>query len=260
MKRIKVLVLRTGGTNCDVETAFAFEKAGASCRFMHINSLIAHKRSLERFHILALSGGFTYGDDIASGKILANQIKFQLREDIVKFIKHGKLILGICNGFQVLVKSGLLPNLTGDFSKLESTLSINDSGKFEDRWVYLKRVSSRCVWTRGIDPITYLPVAHGEGKFMPGSQAVLEELEEEDRIAFTYCDKNGKEGGYPVNPNGSVENIAGICDKGGRVFGLMPHPERHITHTQNPRWTRPERLFQGGLDIFRNGVRSASKL
>ena len=151
-------------------------------------------------------------------------------------------------------------SLSGSFSRIESSLSINDSGKFEDRWVYLKKKSEKCVWTAPLEDITYLPVAHGEGKFIPKDKSVLKAIRENDQIVFTYCDEEGKPSGYPVNPNGSVDDIAGICDASGRVFGLMPHPERHIAHTQNPRWTRMENLCPGGLEVFRNGVRTAAKL
>ena len=152
MKRIKVIVLRTAGTNCDVETAFAFKKAGAACELVHINRLISSEEKLDRYHILAIPGGFTYGDDVASGKILANEIKYKLKSDIVNFIKRGKLIIGICNGFQVLVKSGLLPNIGGTFETQEVTLSINDSGKFEDRWIYLKNPKSQMLCKNRLHP------------------------------------------------------------------------------------------------------------
>lgn len=261
MAKVKVIVLRAAGTNCDMETAFAFESAGAKTELVHINRLISGERKLENHQILAIPGGFTYGDDIASGKILANEIKYKLKGALKRFIRSGKIIIGICNGFQVLVKAGLLPNLDGSFESIEATLSLNDSAKFEDRWVYLKNRSSgerrqeRCIWTKGIEDIIYLPVAHGEGKFIPKNDVVLKKLKEDGQIVFTYCDEKGDRGGYPCNPNGSIDNIAGICDKTGRVFGLMPHPERHICHSQHPYWTRlPKKTEGDGLKIFRNGV------
>ena len=263
MKKPKVIVLRTAGTNCDVETAFAFKKVGASPELVHINRLLSGEVSLDKYHILAIPGGFTYGDDIASGKILANEIKYKLKNSIVNFIKSGKLILGICNGFQVLVKSGLLPNISGDFGNIEVTLSINDSGKFEDRWVYLRSArGAKCIWTKGIDDTIYLPVAHAEGKFIPKNDKILALLKKNGQVVLSYCDKkgNGREG-YPANPNGSVDNIAGICDRSGRIFGLMPHPERHLFSTQHPRWTRMRKKKEAdGLLIFQNGVRAVSKL
>ncbi|MFH1594589.1 MAG: phosphoribosylformylglycinamidine synthase I [Candidatus Omnitrophota bacterium] len=265
IKKVKVLVLRTAGTNCDVETAYAFKKVGASCDLIHVNKIISRKVLLNDYSILALPGGFTYGDDIASGKILANEIRFKLSREVGDFVADGKLMIGICNGFQVLAKSGLLPDPVAGLGKLDVTLSINDSGKFEDRWVYLrsprhKGRGSRCVWTKGMKDIIYLPVAHAEGKFIPKNDKVLQKLRENGQIVFKYCTGSGKDPQYPDNPNGSVNNIAGICDRTGRIFGLMPHPERHICYTQHPRWTRSDKRTSDGLGIFENGVRAASKL
>ena len=267
MPKVKVIVLRTAGTNCDAETAFAFEKAGASCELVHINKLVASGGKLDKYRILAIPGGFTYGDDIASGKILANEIKYKLKNRIVDFIKKGKLIIGICNGFQVLVKSGLLPNATGNFDDIEASLSINDSGKFEARWIYLKNQKSKiknqkCVWVKGLESLIYLPVAHAEGKFIPRDKEALEKMQKNGQIVFSYCDEKGESGKYPHNPNGSVRNIAGICDREGRILGLMPHPERHIRATQHPRWTREKKkaTTASGLQIFKNGVTAAAKL
>ena len=261
MKKVKVAVLRTAGTNCDRETAFAFQKVGATCDFVHINKLISSREILDEYKILAIPGGFTYGDDIASGKILANELKNSLNEEIIKFITRGKLIIGICNGFQVLVKSGLLPNIEGGFDKMEVTLSLNDSDKFEARWVYLKPVKSKCVWTKNIKNVIYLPVAHGEGKFIPADKKILTKLKKNNQIVFEYSDEKGKGRGYPWNPNGSVANVAGICDPTGRIFGLMPHPERHIERTQHPRWTRESSDAPPcGLAIFENGVKAASQI
>jgi len=263
MKKIKVLILRTAGTNCDKETANAFESAGASTELVHINKLSTGAESLDNYHILAIPGGFTYGDDVASGKILANELKFAIEKDLEKFIKAGKLIIGICNGFQVLVKAGLLPNLTGDFKTIEATLTLNDSNKFEDRWVHLKGLRGKCIWTKGINKTITLPVAHGEGKFIPKDARTLRQLKNEGLIAFQYVDDNGKKANYPDNPNGAVEGIAGICDPTGRIFGLMPHPERHLSLYQHPEWTRRDPLKQNtegdGLAIFRNGVNFAKK-
>jgi phosphoribosylformylglycinamidine synthase len=260
MAKVKVIVLRTAGTNCDKETAFAFEEAGALPELVHINQLTSDEKRLSDYQILAIPGGFSYGDDIASGKILANELKFGIEDDVQRFIKDGKLIIGICNGFQILVKSGLLPNISGDFKTIESTLTLNDSAKFEDRWVYLKKPKiknqkSKCVWTQGIKDIIYLPVAHGEGKFIPKNKKVLNHLKNNGMIVFEYTGPDGKISGYPANPNGSVEGIAGICDTSGCVFGLMPHPERHISYLQHPRWTRmPHRSRGDGFAIFKNGV------
>lgn len=266
MKNVKVIILRTAGTNCDKETAFAFKMAGASPELVHINQLTRDGKRLSDYHILAIPGGFSYGDDIASGKILANELKFGIEDDVQKFIKDGKLIIGICNGFQILVKSGLLPNISGDYKTIESTLTLNDSAKFEDRWVHLKPgVGSResgvkCVWTEGMKKIIYLPVAHGEGKFIPRDKKILSYLKNNGMIVFEYTDEGGNRKGYPSNPNGSVENIAGICDKTGRILGLMPHPERHISYLQHPHWTRSDHRGCGdGFAIFENGVKYCKK-
>ncbi len=272
----KVIVLRAAGTNCDVETKIAFEKVGADAELVHINQLAKGERSFKEFHILAIPGGFTYGDDIASGKILANELKFRLKDGVEEFVEEGKLVIGICNGFQVLVKAGILPGL--EQGEVEATLTFNDSGRFEDRWVYLKKetrnqpalafandrpgsTETRCVWIKSLPEIIYLPVAHGEGKFIPKDKKVLDRLKENGQIIFQYVDENGRLKGYPSNPNGSVENIAGICDPTGRILGLMPHPERHILGTQHPRWTREGLKKEGdGLQIFRNGVGYTKKL
>lgn len=262
MKRPKVIVLRTAGTNCDKETAFAFHAAGADTELVHINELTSGAKKLDGFHILALPGGFTYGDDIASGKILANELKFKIGRSLKKFVSDGKLIIGICNGFQILVKAGMLPDLSGSLSTGEATLTINDSNKFEDRWVYLASpAKSKCVWTRNIEQTIHLPVAHGEGKFIPRSEKILDELKKSSMIVLRYVDETGIKGGYPHNPNGSIDDIAGICNKTGRIFGLMPHPERHISFYQNPYWTRmAKRKKEGdGLKIFINGVDFAKK-
>ena len=252
MTKPKVCVLRSAGTNCDCETAAAFSLAGARAELLHINSLVSNKRTLDDFHILALPGGFSYGDDIASGKIFANELRFKLAVSLRKFISDGKLIIGICNGFQILVKSGLLP----DSAKLKqnTSLIINDSTKFEDRWVYLKP-GGRSAWTRGLKKIIYLPVAHGEGKFITQDKNILSGLKANKQIIFQYCDRDGNSSGYPDNPNGSIENIAGLTDQTGRILGLMPHPERHIFSAQHPRnWDKKCVKYGDGLQIFKNGI------
>ena len=260
MIKPKVCVLRSAGTNCDKETAAAFKLAGAATELLHINSLVSSRRTLDDFHILALPGGFSYGDDVASGRIFANELRFKLAEDLRKFIRDGKLIIGICNGFQILVKSGLLPGTRPDRSGRcaplrDTSLIINDSGKFEDRWVYLKP-DGKCIWAKGIKQVIYLPVAHGEGKFITQDKNVLKSLKINKQIVFQYCAADGKLSAYPDNPNGSTENIAGICDQTGRILGLMPHPERHIFSAQHPRnWNRKSKKDGDGLQIFKNGVK-----
>ena len=265
MPQIKVCVLRTAGTNCDQETAFAFEKVGANTRLLHINYLVEHPGSLHEYAILAIPGGFTYGDDVAAGRILANELRSKLMQDLQEFIHEGKLIIGICNGFQVLVKAGLLPGNSD--ARQNASLIINDSGKFEDRWVYLKspdrkssKSSNKCVWTKNLPRVIYLPVAHGEGKFITQDKGILQRLRQNGQIVFQYCDEQERLAGYPYNPNGSQENIAGICDETGRIFGLMPHPERHLGFRQHPRWTRIKTREAGdGLQIFKNGLDYAKR-
>lgn len=250
----KVLVLRAAGTNCDNETKHAFEKAGAKVDVVHVNTLLAKKNLLKDYQILAIPGGFTYGDDVAAGKILANQIKYNLQEDIKAFIHEKKLIIGICNGFQVLTKAGLLPSL--DSQDQEATLTFNDSNKFEDRWVYLKVCSHKSPFINDehISRI-YLPVAHGEGKFVTKNGDVLNEITQNHQIVFKYVNEHGEEAGYPWNPNGSVQNIAGICDTTGQILGMMPHPERYIEPIQHPHWTRNKQKEWGdGFLIFKNAI------
>lgn len=263
MKTPKVLVLRTAGTNCNEETAFAFKYFGASVDQVHINQLVTKEVKLADYHILALPGGFSYGDDIASGRILANELRLKLGGDITRFIADGKLILGICNGFQILVKAGILPGLKSEQAAVsaadrqQATLFHNDSAKFESRWTHLLVAkTSHCVWTKKIPSMIYLPVAHGEGKFIPRDKKVLEVLKANGQVIFHYCAKDGNPPNYPDNPNGSTEDIAGICDTTGRVLGLMPHPERHFLSHQHPYWSRlTERPALGdGARIFENGV------
>ncbi len=256
MSSVKTLILRAPGTNCDAETAFAFQQAGAAVSSVHINRLIGGEERLSDYQIMVIPGGFTYGDDIAAGKVLANELKLKLGEDMLSFIEDGKLILGICNGFQVLVKVGILPEPSLDDSPL-LTLSTNDSGKFECRWVHLSvNKESPCIFTRGMDRL-YLPIAHGEGKVVAEPEVLTE-----SNIALFYTDEHGNnKAGYPYNPNGSIKNIAGICDASGRIFALMPHPERHIRGTQHPQWTRQgARKYGDGFQIFLNAVKWAQGL
>ncbi len=254
MLKPKVCVLRTAGTNCDKEAAFAFSEAGAIAELVHINRLFEGENKLSDYQILVVPGGFSYGDDIAAGKILANELRFKLVDDIKQFIRDGKLIIGICNGFQVLVKSGLLPG--NEELTQETSLIINDSGKFEDRWAYLRSSQSKCVWIKNLPEVIYLPVAHGEGKFVTKDKSVLERIKKNGQVVFQYCDEEGGLAGYPLNPNGSIDNIAGICDETGRILGLMPHPERHIGVSQHPRWPKGKKTGDGFL-IIANGVEYA---
>ncbi len=250
MSKVKVLMLRAPGTNRDGDTQIAFETAGAAVDAALVNELVRQEKRLADYHILVIPGGFTYGDDISAGKIMANEIRIRLGDAIKKFVADGRLVLGICNGFQVLVKTGILPGIAGQNAQ-PVTLTNNDSGKFECRWVYLKvNKKSPCVFTRNMNGM-YIPIAHGEGKLV-AEPGMLEKL----NIVVRYVDDKGKtEAGYPYNPNGSAKDIAGICDASGRIFGLMPHPEDFIRWTQHPRWTREkERKDLYGLQIFTNAV------
>jgi len=259
VKNVKVIVLRTAGTNCDKETAYGFKLAGGSPELVHINELFKKKKRLSEYDILAIPGGFSYGDDIAAGKILANEIRYLLTEEIKAFANLGKPIIGICNGFQVLVKTGLLPGNGGEDLTQEVTLAFNDSGRFEDRWVYLK-TENKCIWTKGLPDIIYLPVAHGEGKFIPRNKKVLKGIEGKNQIAFRYVDKKGRRADYPWNPNASVGDIAGISDEKGTILGLMPHPERYLSKHNHPRWTREDLPEEGfGLIMLKNAVRHAAR-
>ena len=256
MSKVRTLVLRAPGTNCDAEATFAFQQAGAVVTPVHVNQLICGEQRLTDYQILVIPGGFTYGDDIAGGKVLANELKLKLGEDIQRFIEAGGLILGICNGFQVLVKAGILPKIRNSSAPL-LTLVTNDSGKFECRWAYLKvNKESPCVFTKDIDGM-YLPVAHGEGKFVADPE-ILSKLD----VVLYYTDEHGNsQTGYPHNPNGSIGNIAGICDSSGRIFALMPHPERYIRGTQHPQWTRlGAKEYGDGFKIFLNAVKWVKSL
>lgn len=252
---VKVAILFAAGTNCDSETAYAFELTGAKVDLVHINQLKERTKSLTDYLILAIPGGFTYGDYIAAGRILATELKYCLKEDIDKFIADGKLIIGICNGFQVLVKAGILPGNNGYLTDQTVTLDANDSNRYEDRWVFLKNAEgNRCIFTKDIEELLYLPVAHAEGKFIPKNNKILEQLKKNGQVVLRYVKENGKRGGYPYNPNGSVDNIAGICDLTGRIFGLMPHPERFLRKELHPHWHRKRNLKPQGQLIFQNGV------
>ena len=231
---MKVMVLRAAGTNCDRETAHAFEKVGARAESRHINELLAEPQLLRGFRILVLPGGFSYGDDIAAGRILATELKVKVLPELRKFIDEDQgLVLGICNGFQVLVNAGLLPG----------TLTHNSSHRYIDKWVELEVQTDRCAFVRQGERY-FVPIAHAEGKFV-ADQATLDTLKKNDQVAFTYAD----------NPNGSLRDIAGVCDRTGRVLGLMPHPERHLEPWHHPHWTRAGLAQEAdGLRLFRNAV------
>ena len=285
----RVCVLRAPGTNCDIETAHAFDICGASAQRVHLFRVLDAPDTLAEFQVLCIPGGFSYGDDIGAGVIFSNQLRGHLGDAIHRFLQADKLVLGICNGFQVLLKSGILPYgpekwPPSEKSESPATLTWNDNGKYTALWVHLECAAPNNVFLRGIDRID-LPIAHAEGKLAVRDKGLLAEWERSGQIAARYARRNGandadqpvaeEEGGrvrsdsstegrypilpYPDNPNGSVANIAGLSDPTGRVLGLMPHPERFIHATQHPQWTRlglsgdgdGRRLFQNAVEYFR---------
>ena len=246
------LVLRAPGANCDEETQFAFELAGGRAERIHVNRLRENPRLLRQFDILAIPGGFTYGDDVAAGKILAAELTSFLSDALREFRDAEKLIIGICNGFQVLLKAGLLmpPDEDGPLA----TLAHNSVGRFEDRWTHLRSTPGHCVWLKDCEQLV-LPVAHGEGNFVCRKDWILQGLDQAGQIVLRYTDPDGRPSGFPHNPSGSQGAVAGLCDATGRVLGLMPHPERYVLPTQHPRWTRDGLRTEGaGLKLFRNAV------
>lgn len=295
----RVLILRAPGTNCDEETQFAFELAHAECEKIHINQILEQPKRFREFQIVCFPGGFSYGDDVAAGRILATKLESRLRDELQEFCESEKLVLGICNGFQIMLKLGLFGTGSqqdsstdpGTANESVGTLTWNDHGRFEDRWVRLATDGARCVFLRGVEDM-YLPIAHSEGKFVFRDKDLRQQLAASGQLCLRYADSGtadrretnyavresatshkDRSGGmtsamgsenadsdvgildFPSNPNGSQENVAGICDPSGRIFGLMPHPERHVEPTQHPRWTR-EGLSDhpDGLAIFENAV------
>lgn len=244
------------GINSDHETAHAFQLAGANeVNRVHVNEFISGRDTLDRYQILAFPGGFAHGDHLGSGRVLANKFRFKLREQLERFVRDEKLVLGVCNGFQVLVKMGLLPALDGQYFKQTVSLVGNRSGQFESRWVRLGAPRSKCVWTVGYDHPLDVPVRHGEGRFVVSNERVLRRLWDDGLVAFTYDQDR-----YPRNPNGSIDAIAGICDESGLIFGMMPHPECHLYPYHHPLWTRGHVPPINGLKLFRNAVEHARKL
>lgn len=265
MSSARVLILRAPGTNCDVETGAAFQRVGAVVEALHVRALCQSPQRLQEFGVLALPGGFSYGDDLGSGTILANELMCTLADALRSFVERGGLVIGICNGFQILVRTGLLPGSSyapqapGELPA--ATLTFNDSQRFEDRWVTLRVDSDRSPFLEGAaGRVLTFPVAHGEGKFVARDAAALARIEEQQQVAFRYVAADGGKPAFPENPNGSQNDIAGILDDTGRVLGLMPHPERHVLPWQHPRWAREGLKQDGdGSFIFRNAVAHASK-
>lgn len=276
MSQVRVLVLRAAGINCDEEVMHCWRLAGAAPSLMHINGLVESPSMLEEYSIVTIPGGFSYGDDLGAGTILAQRILQTVADPLREFVDRGGGVLGICNGFQVLVKMGLLPG--GDFGRDQVTVTYNDSARFEARWVRLEVSTDRCPYllerrdgtqakeikagarTRYDGKtdeafVLELPVEHAEGRVVTASDAVARKLLDRGQVALRYVDAQGNHDQYPANPNGSVLGIAGLCDPTGRIFGLMPHPDRHFDHTQHPTWTRHKPAGRpDGLMIFSNAV------
>ena len=248
---VKTCIITGFGINADIELKTAFEMAGSDSDRIHIKDLIKSPEIINDFHIIGFPGGFSYGDHLGSGKVFSGLFKKNLKNELNGFVESGKIVIGICNGFQVLVKMGILPNLHSDWEP-EVSLIHNESDKFEDRWVKIEyNQSSPCIWTKGLDKMD-IPVRHGEGKFITGSEDILITLESKNLVALKYTSKKNTDSvKYPDNPNGSINDIAGICDKSGRIFGLMPHPEAFLYPENHPTGKFGKTI---GLDIFKNGV------
>lgn len=251
MAKVNVLVIRAAGINCDEEVMHCWRLAGASPTLMHVNELADQSNVLDQFQIVTIPGGFSYGDDIGAGVILAQRLQHLLADQLHRLVDRDGGILGICNGFQVLVKMGLLPG--GDAGRDQVTVTYNDSARFESRWVTLKVCSDRCVFLDN-DACLEMPVEHAEGKVVT-TDVIAAQLEKDGLLAVRYVDENGRSDSYPANPNGSVAGIAGLCDPTGRIFGLMPHPDRHFEHTHHPQWTRHQKSGSpDGLGVFQKAV------
>lgn len=263
---VKALVITGFGLNCERETACALRAAGAETDMVHLNDILAGTRALDEFHMLAFIGGFSFGDHIGAGTVFANRLKYRMHDQLREFVAAGRLVLGICNGFQTMTRLGLVPAVNGDYFQQQVALAQNGQGVFRDAWVMLRgNPESPCVFTRGIDVIP-LPVRHGEGRCVPRDQELLQQMEEENLIALRYVDPQSHEptAEFPHNPNGSVNAIAGICDPTGRIFGMMPHPEAYLSPFNHPHWVRQK--IDGvlpatglGRKIFRNAVDFAAR-
>jgi phosphoribosylformylglycinamidine synthase subunit PurQ / glutaminase len=271
MPALRALVLTGYGLNCDIETQYALTLAGFAAERVHISELLepaaeGGSPQLKDFQFLVFDGGFSWGDDHGAGVLLATRLKYKLKADLEAFIADGKLIMGICNGFQALVNMGLLPGFNGRHDQREVALLANDCGNFRDDWVHLKvHPESVCIFTKGLDSLD-LPVRHGEGKFY-APETVLDRLNRNAQVALSYALPSGEKAGgrFPDNPNGSLEDIAGICDPTGRIFGLMPHPEAFHHFTQHPHWTLQQAIRERegkaleteegvGLKLFKNAL------
>lgn len=256
----RALILHAPGSNRDHEAALALEQAGAQSEIVPLTLLRAGEKQWTDYQIMVLPGGFAYADALGAGKLLALDLNLYFADAVNEYVVKGKPVIGICNGFQALVKAGILPD-RNIHNAMQATLTFNATGHFECRWVTLQSASQKCLWTRGLTESIYCPVAHGEGNFQPAHARDLETLRAQDQIAMRYAAPDGApaNGAYPLNPNGSLDDIAGICNQQGNVLGLMPHPEDHIFAYQHPRHTRGEQ-GQTGLALFMNGVRHAEQM
>lgn len=262
----KALILQARGTNRDIDVAEALTLAGADPVGVPLNDLRARKANWNDFQMLVIPGGFSYADALGAGKLLALDLNSYFADEIAAFVASGKPVIGICNGFQALVKSGILAGESpspyqGEGRGEGATLTFNAQGHFECRWVNLAPISEKCIWTKNLSDLITCPIAHGEGNFQASNYSLISTLSSHDQIALTYAHPDGSpaKGEYPENPNGSVLDIAGICNPAGNVLGLMPHLENHIHPHQHPQWTRGE-TSGSGLVLFENGVKYASNI
>lgn len=263
--QVRALIITGYGLNCERETACAFRQAGAQADPVHLKDILSGERSLSDYHILAFIGGFSFGDHLGAGTVFANRVRRRMRDDLEQFVDAGKLIIGICNGFQTLTRIGLVPGLDGVRFEPRVALAENTQGIFRDAWIEVAAESaSPCVFTRGLGRLP-LPIRHGEGRFVADSPETLRKLEQQNLVALRYVDPATGEPAesFPHNPNGSENAIAGICDPSGRIFGLMPHPEAYLSAYNHPHWQRqqidgtlPEHGL--GLAIFKNAVNTVA--
>jgi phosphoribosylformylglycinamidine synthase I len=261
----KALILFATGTNRDLDVAQALEQAGALAEIVPLNRLRSGERRWEEYQMLILPGGFSYADALGAGKLLALDLQAYFTDEVNAFVQQGKPVIGICNGFQALVKAGFLPGSATNPHYPQATLTFNARGHFECRWVTLAPRSQTCIWTQGLTEPIYCPVAHGEGNFQVADIETGQNLQRNDQVALVYTSPESAQdhspvfGAYPHNPNGSYADIAGVCNRQGNILGLMPHPENHIYPYQHPRWTRGE-ASGSGLPLFANGVRYARQI
>jgi phosphoribosylformylglycinamidine synthase I len=256
----QVLILHATGTNRDHDVAQAIQAAGGMPEIVHINQLRRGERRWQDYQMLVLPGGFSYADALGAGSLLAMDLSIYFTTEVTQFVSSGKPVIGICNGFQALLKSGILPDPLKIGEPRRTTLTFNQEGHFECRWVTLQPVSQKCIWTHGLQQDVRCPVAHGEGNFVVESPDVLDALAANDQVAFVYSAPDGRPAGglYPDNPNGSMGDVAGICNPSGNVLGLMPHPENHIFPYQYPFKSRQP--LGNGLPLFTNGIQYARQM